>query len=83
VPNEIRVPDENWRRFLGQHKTQHLDAPSKSYIVPEYVSSVKSAAKASILFLNHFQDMYEFTARNGFENKSELEKVRMLIAAEA
>lgn len=79
VPETIRVPNENWRRFLGQHKEQHLQAPSKSYSVPEYVSTLKTAAKASVLFLNHFQDMYEFTARNSWEGKAELEKVEMLI----
>lgn len=82
IPETIKVPDENWRRALGQHKEEHLQAPAKSYTVPEYVTSVKTAAKASVLFLNYFQDMYEFTARNGFESKAALEKVEMLIAAE-
>jgi hypothetical protein len=82
IPETIKVPNENWRRFLGQHKEAHLQAPSKSYTVPEFVSSIKSATKASVLFLNYFQDMYEFTARNSFENKAALEKVEMIIAAE-
>lgn len=81
VPEIIRVPNENWRRFLGQHKEQHLQAPSKSYTVPEYVSTLKTTAKAAVLFLNHFQDMYEFAARNSWESKAELEKVEMLISA--
>lgn len=80
VPETIRVPNENWRRFLGQHKELHLQAPAKSYTVPEYVSTLKTAAKASVLFLNHFQDRYEFTARNSWEGKAELEKIEMLIA---
>lgn len=80
VPGTIPVPDENWRRFLGQHKELHLQAPAKSYTVPEYVSTLKTAANASVLFLNHFQDMYEFTARNSWEGKAELEKIEMLIA---
>jgi hypothetical protein len=82
VPETIRVPNENWRRFLGQHKEQYLQAPSKSYNVPEYVSTLKTSAKASVLFLNHFQDMYEFTACNSWESKAELEKIEMLIASE-
>ena len=81
VPETISVPNENWRRFLSQHKEQHLQAPSKSYTVPEYVSSVKTATKASVLFLNHFQDMYEFTASNAWEGKDALEKVEMLLLA--
>jgi len=82
VPETINVPNENWRRLLGQHKEQHLQAPAKSYTVPEYVSSLKKTTKAAVLFLNHFQDMYEFTARNSWEGKAELEKVEMLIEAE-
>lgn len=82
IPETIKVPTEDWRRALGQHKEKHLQAPAKSYTVPEYVSSIKSATKASVLFLNYFQDMYEFTARNSFENKAALEKVEMLIAAD-
>lgn len=82
IPETIKVPNENWRRFLGQHKEAHLQAPAKSYTVPEYISSIKTAEKASVLFLNYFQDMYEFTARNSFENKVALEKVEMLISAE-
>lgn len=81
VPETIHVPDENWRRVLGQHKEQHLQAQSKSYTVPEYVSTLKTTTKAAVLFLNHFQDMYEFTARNSWESKAELEKVEMLINA--
>lgn len=82
IPATINVPDENWRRFLSQHKEKYLNAPSKSFIVPEYVSTLKSASKAAVLFLNYFQDMYEFTARNSWEGKGELEKVGMLIAGE-
>lgn len=82
IPETIKVPHENWRRALGQHKEEHLQDPAKSYTVPEYVSSIKSPTKAAVLFLNYFQDMYEFTARNSFESKAALEKVEMLIAAE-
>jgi hypothetical protein len=82
IPDTIKVPEENWRRSLSQHKEKHLNAPSKSFTVPEYISTVKSASKAFVLFLNYFQDMYELTARNAFENKDALEKVEMLIAGE-
>lgn len=82
IPETINVPNENWRRFLGQHKELHLQAPSKSYTVPEYVSSLKTVAKASVLFLNYFQDLYEFTASNSWEDKAALEKIEMLIASE-
>lgn len=81
VPETIQVPDENWRRALGDHKKKHLKAPGKSYIVPEYKSTVKSASKASVFFLNYFQEMYELTARNSFEDKAALEKVSMIIEA--
>lgn len=82
IPDTINVPDENWRRLLSQHKEKHLNAPSKSFTVPEYIPTVKSSSKASVLFLNYFQDMYEFTARNSWEGKAELEKVEMLIMSE-
>jgi hypothetical protein len=82
IPDTIKVPDENWRRSLSQHKEKHLNAPSKSYTVPEYITPLKSSSKASVLFLNYFQDMYELTARNAFEDKAALEKVEMLIAGE-
>lgn len=82
IPDTIKVPNENWRRSLSQHKEKHLNAPSKSFTVPEYITSLKSASKASVLFLNYFQDMYELTARNAFEDKAAFEKVEMLIAGE-
>lgn len=81
VPETIKVPNENWRRALSQHKSTHLQAPAKSFTVSEYGSAVKSVTKASVLFLNYFQGMYEFTARNSFEDKAALEKIEMLIAA--
>src|SRR5688500_292801 len=31
VPQTIRVPKEEWRRFLSQHKEAHANGPSKSY----------------------------------------------------
>lgn len=82
IPERIKVPNENWRRFLSQHKEKHLNAPSKSFTVPEYITTLKSASKASVLFLNHFQGMFEFTASNAWEDKAALEKIEMLIAGE-
>ncbi|HEY5826288.1 MAG TPA: hypothetical protein VIT44_18085 [Cyclobacteriaceae bacterium] len=79
LPEQINVPNENWRRSLSQHKEQHAGGPSKSFTVPEYKSDVKSIAKATVLFLNHFQGMYDLTAANAFENNAALEKINMLL----
>ena len=79
VPEKITVPDEDWRRALNKHKEKYLKAPSKSYHLPEYISEVKSAKKATILFLHHFQNMYELTARNSFEDQKSFEKVTILL----
>lgn len=79
VPDEINVPEENWRRALSQYKEKHANGPSKSFSVPEYKSDVKSITKATILFLNHFQGMYDLTAANSFENQAALEKINMLL----
>lgn len=79
LPETINVPNENWHRSFSQHKEQHLQGPSKSYAVPEYISSINTAAKASVLFLNHFQNRYEFAAKNAWEDKAALEKIEMLI----
>lgn len=79
LPETINVPNENWRRALNQHKERYAGAASKSYAVPEYKSDVKSIAKATVLFLNHFQGMYDLTAVNAFENKAALEKIGMIL----
>jgi len=79
VPEAINVPNENWRRALSQHKEAHANGPSKSFTVPEYKSDVKSIAKATVLFLNHFQGMYDLTAATAFENKAALEKINMIL----
>jgi hypothetical protein len=79
VPEIINVPDENWRRFLSQHKETYANGPSKSYTVPEYKSDVKSITKATVLFLHHFQGMYDLTAAHAFESKAALEKINLIL----
>jgi hypothetical protein len=81
VPEEIHVPNENWRRSFSQHKEAHAGGKSKSYNVPTYPTEVTSIQKANILFLHHFQGMYELTARDSFENVDSEEKIKMLLEA--
>jgi hypothetical protein len=83
VPQTIRVPREEWRRFLSQHKERYADGPSKSYGVKEYETEVDSMKNADILFLHHFQDMFELEVRGAFESSAALEKITMLIAAKS
>lgn len=79
VPEKINVPEEDWRRGLSKHKEQYMKSPAKSYTVTKYNSEVKTITKAFILFLHHFQGMYELTAKNAFESKAAREKIGMLI----
>ncbi len=79
IPERINVPDEDWRRSLSQYKEVHANGPSKSFTVAKYKSDVKSITKATVLFLNHFQGMYDLTAANSFENDKALEKINMLL----
>jgi hypothetical protein len=79
VPEKIHVPNENWHRSLSQHKEQHAGGKSKSYNVPTYVTEVPSMQKAAILFLHHFQGMYDLTARDSFEDAAAEEKIKMLL----
>lgn len=79
VPEKIRVPNENWRRSLSQHKEKYAGGPSKSYNVPTYVTDVASIKKASIVFLHHFQEMFDLAARDSFENDNAEEKIVMLM----
>ncbi len=81
MPKTIRVPNENWRRSLSQHKEQHAGGPSKSYTVIEYKTEVSSMKNADILFLHHFQGGFELEAKNSFESLEELEKIEMLLKA--
>jgi uncharacterized protein (UPF0335 family) len=80
VPEKINVPDEDWRRALSQHKEKYTKSPAKSHAVMRYSPDVKSITKAFILFLHHFQGMYELTAKNAFESKAAQEKISMLIS---
>lgn len=79
VPEEIQVPNENWHRSLNQHKEAHAGGKSKSYNVPTYATEVASIQKAVILFLHHFQGMYDLAAKDSFEDKGAEEKIRMLL----
>lgn len=81
IPEKIHVPDENWRRSMGQHKEAHAGGKGKSYNVPTYVTEVPSIRKADILFLHHFQGMFELTARDSFEDAAAEEKIKMLLEA--
>ena len=81
VPENISVPNENWRRSLSQHKEAHAGGKSKSYNVTTYATEVTSIQKAEILFLHHFQGMYDLTARDSFENMGAGEKIKMLLEA--
>jgi hypothetical protein len=82
VPEKIHVPNEGWRRSLSQHKEAHAGGKSKSYNVPTYVTEVSSLQKAAILFLHHFQGMYDLTARDSFEDVAAEEKIKLLLDAE-
>jgi hypothetical protein len=81
VPETIQVPNENWRRSLSQHKEGHAGGVSKSFTIQEYTTEVDKIEKASILFLHHFQDTYELTARNAFEDSSAREKIDMIMGS--
>jgi hypothetical protein len=79
LPKTIRVPKEEWRRSLSQHKEQHAGGPNKSFTVNEYKTEVSSMKKADILFLHHFQGGFELETKNSFESLEELEKITMLL----
>jgi hypothetical protein len=79
VPETIQVPDENWRRFLSQHKEEYAGGVSKSFTIYEYTTEVDKIENASILFLHHFQDTYELTARDAFEDSTAKEKISMIM----
>jgi hypothetical protein len=79
VPEKIQVPRENWRRSQSQHKERYAGGPSKSYNVPTYITEVSSLQKASILFLLHFQGMFDLIAKNAFESTAAEEKIKILL----
>ncbi|MEJ0029048.1 MAG: hypothetical protein WDO15_01165 [Bacteroidota bacterium] len=82
VPEIIRVPIENWRRSFNEYKSEHGDAPTKSYEVKEYETELTSMKKAEILFLHQFQNSFELEVKGAFESKGAMEKVTMLIESE-
>lgn len=82
LPKTIRVPNEEWRRSLSQHKKVHAGGPNKSYTVKHYKTEVASMKNAEIIFLHHFQGLFELEVKGSFESVAELEKITMLIAAE-
>jgi len=79
VPEKIQVPNENWRRSQSQHKETYAGGPSKSYNVPTYTTEVSPLKKAAILFLHHFQGMFDLAAKNAFEDLAAEEKITMLL----
>lgn len=81
VPETIKVPNENWHRFLSQHKERYLNGPSKSYTIEEYITEVASMKEATVLFLYHFQGTYDLAARGAFESNANREKIEMLLKA--
>ena len=82
VPEKIHVPKENWHRSLSQHKEAYANGKSKSYNVPTYTSEAPSLRKASIVFLHHFQGMFDLAAKDAFEDAAAEEKIKMLMESE-
>jgi hypothetical protein len=82
VPESVEVPNENWRRLLSKHKEKFAGGSNKSYNVPIYITEVPSLKKATIIFLNYFQGMFDLTAIDAFENEEGEEKVKMLLGTE-
>lgn len=81
VPQTIRVPKEEWRRSLSQHKEKYANGPSKSYEVKQYETEVDSMKNADILFLHHFQGTFELEVKGSFESVEAHEKITILIEA--
>jgi hypothetical protein len=79
IPDKINVPNENWRRLLGRHKEKFAGGIAKTYTVPLYISDVPSLRKATILFLNYFQGMFDLAAKDAFEDGTAEEKVAMIL----
>lgn len=75
----IRVPHENWRRSLSQHKEFHANGPSKSYGVKTYNTNVPSMKDGQILFLNAFRSTYDLTAEHAFEWADRRKQIEDLI----
>jgi hypothetical protein len=79
IPTMIKVPNENWKRSLSQHKEQNANGPSKSFTYKKYASSVSIMSDAKILFLNHHRDDFSLTAHNAFESLDALKIIEEII----
>jgi hypothetical protein len=79
IPDTIRVAEEQWRRSFNQHKETYGGGRSKSYDVKKYESDITALKKAEILFLYHFQGMYELTAKDSFVSKAVADKLSILL----
>lgn len=80
IESVIRVPHANWRHAFSQHKEFHANAPSKSFTVKNYNTSVPSMKDAEILFLNAFNANYDLTAEQAFEWVGMKKQIEDLIA---
>jgi hypothetical protein len=81
LPDTIAVPEENWRRSLSEHTERFADGPSRSYNILEYETPT-TLKKASFLFLQHFQGMFDLSGKGAFEGSEAREKIEMLISIE-
>ena len=79
VPENIPIPNENWHRSLNRHKEIYAGGKQKSYNVPTYRTEVSSLRKAFIVFLHHFQGMFDLAAKDAFEDHAAEEKIKMLL----
>jgi hypothetical protein len=81
IPEIIQVPDENWRRELANYRKKHFNDAERSFTVLEYNGEITNIKKASVLFLQHFQGMFELSAHNAFEQQAAVEKIELLLAS--
>lgn len=79
IPELIKIPNENWRRYLSQHKEQYAGGPSKSFTINKYRSKVFSMSDANILFLNSYSGDFSLTAQNSFESLDSLAIIESII----
>jgi hypothetical protein len=80
IPNKIKVPNENWRRLLSQHQQQFANGANKSFNIKVYETEVSSIKDATVIFLYHFQGMFDLAAKDAFESASGREKIEMLLS---
>ncbi len=82
LPESIQVPEENWRRAMSEHTERYADGPGRSYNILEYETPLSSMKKASFLFLQHFQGMFDLSAKGAFESIDAREKIEMIIESQ-